>query len=193
MRVLTLLVIVLAVAACGGPAPSGTPAQTDKATPATPTLEGTTAVAHATDVEGRFVLTFELPRATFTSTDAITATATLGTTNGRDAGIVASGGGPLGFSFTEVGGTRQMGFGMTADCVRYTVGGEAPITSGIRKSGGWGGEDPNAAFYEQFFADPEVHLPAGTWDIAAVAVFAEATCGGIERNLSATIRVTITP
>jgi hypothetical protein len=188
MRLLTLLVIVLAVAACGGPAPSGTPAQTDEAT-----LEATTAVAHATDIEGRFVLTFELPRATFTSTDAITATATLGTTDGRDAGIVASGGGPLGFSFTEIGGTRQMGFGMTDDCVRYTIGAQAPITSGIRRSGGWGSGDPNAAFYQQFFADPEVHLPAGTWDIAAVAVFAEATCGGIQRNLSATIRVTITP
>ncbi|MEW6223624.1 MAG: hypothetical protein AB1627_03250 [Chloroflexota bacterium] len=184
MRRLTLMLIALVIAACGGPAPSSTPA---------PTPSASAAVASATDIEGRFVLTFELPRTTFTTADAITATATLGTTDGLDAGIVASGGGPLGFSFTEVGGTRRMGFAMTADCVRYTVGAEAPITSGIRKSGGWGAEDPNAAFYEQFFADPEVHLPPGTWDITAVASFAEGTCGGVERNLTATIRVTVNP
>ena len=184
MRLLTLLIMALAVAACGSPAPSSTPA---------PTPAASAAVASATDIEGRFLLIFELPQATFTTADAITATATLGTTDGLDAGIVASGGGPLGFSFTEVGGTRQMGVAMNSDCVRYTVGAEAPITSGIKKSGGWGSEDPNAAFYEQFFADPEVHLPAGAWDIAAVASFAEGTCGGVERNLTATIRVTVNP
>jgi hypothetical protein len=35
-----------------------------------------------------------------------------------------------------------------------------------RKSGGWDGNDPNAAFYQAFFKDPRLILPAGHWQIS---------------------------
>jgi hypothetical protein len=40
-----------------------------------------------------------------------------------------------------------------------------------RPSGGWSGADPNADFYNPFFHDPVVHLPAGDWMISAIAEF----------------------
>jgi hypothetical protein len=61
------------------------------------------------------------------------------------------------------------------------------------KSGGFAAEDPDAAFYRTFFADPLVRLPAGTWEITAVADFSEGACDGAHHTLRAPITVTITP
>ena len=36
------------------------------------------------------------------------------------------------------------------------------MTSDFAKSGGWTAEDPNALLYQSFFANPDIHLPAGT-------------------------------
>lgn len=163
------LLTVLALVACGTPVPS------------------------ASDAEGAFRLNFRLPQATYQSTDAISGTATLEVTDGHDASLSGSGDGLLGFSFVEVGGTRRMDAGWHDDCRRYTIEAGSPMTSAITKSGGWGGEDPDAAFYQAFIADPQVHLPPGTWDISAVASFAEGDCGGVHHDLRATIRVTVTP
>lgn len=35
------------------------------------------------------------------------------------------------------------------------------------KSGGWSGDDPNAKFYEEFYRDPNLILPAGEYEISA--------------------------
>jgi len=163
------LLAVLALAACGTPSPS------------------------AIDAEGAFRLIFRLPQATYQTTEPISGTATLAVTDGQDASISASGDGPLGFSFVEVGGTRRMDAAWHDDCRHFTLEAKSPMSSAIKKSGGWSGEDPNAAFYQAFIADPEVHLPPGTWDISAVASFYEGDCGRVTHYLTATIRVTITP
>ena len=34
--------------------------------------------------------------------------------------------------------------------------------------------DPNAEFLRAFLFDPDVRLPAGTWDVSALAIFTEA-------------------
>ena len=48
------------------------------------------------------------------------------------------------------------------------------------------------AFYEQFFADPEIHLPPGTWDISAVTDFFDGSaCDGTHYELQATIRIEV--
>ncbi len=163
------LLAVLALAACGAFAPS------------------------ASDAEGAFRLIFRLPQATYQTTDAISGTATLAVTDGQDASISASGDGPLGFTFVEVGGTRRMDAAWRLSCGHFTLEAKSPMTSAITKSAGWDAEDPNAAFYQAFIDDPEVHLPRGTWDISAVASFSEGDCGGVEHYLTATIRVTVTP
>ena len=54
-----------------------------------------------------------------------------------------------------------MGPASTADCRTFAIGDGSPITSEIVKSGGWSGEDPDAAFYEAFFSDKHVAAPGG--------------------------------
>jgi hypothetical protein len=37
----------------------------------------------------------------------------------------------------------------------------------LTKSGSWNGDDPDAAFIQEFVRDPQLHLPAGRWRITA--------------------------
>lgn len=60
-----------------------------------------------------------------------------------------------------------------------------------RRWGDWWSDDRDGDFFREFTAAPDVRLPAGEWDISAVAAFHEASCQGPDRHLRATIRVTI--
>jgi hypothetical protein len=42
-----------------------------------------------------------------------------------------------------------------------------PVRFGFVKSGGYSKDDPNAAFWESWFSDPEVRLPSGEFTISA--------------------------
>jgi hypothetical protein len=69
----------------------------------------------------------------------------------------------------------------------------AGITTPFHKGGGWTAEDPDAAFYEQFSADPEFRLPAGRWQVSAVAPISlgPVDCGGTTVNLRASLVLTV--
>jgi len=185
-RLMTVLALILS--ACGGPGP------TPVVTPAsTPSPSATDAAAQVTDTSGPFRLTFVLPRISRTSNEAITGEATLALTDGTATTIYGSGTGLLAFGFQEVGGARTMGPAWTLDCRSHPLAADQPMVSAITKSGGYSEEQPDAAFYRSFFWDPAVRLPAGTWDITAVAEFAEgAGCAGAHHALSATVRVHVT-
>ncbi len=169
------IVLAVILGACAG----STPSTTDS--PAT-----------AEDAEGLFHLAFTLPRTTWGAGESIEGQSRLSLSAVGPVTIVGPGGGVLGFGFAEVGGRRQMGPAMTADCATHWIAGDEPILSPITKSGGYSTDGPDAAFYRAFFADPLVHLPAGEWDITAVAEFAEDECGGPAHSLKATIRVRVT-
>lgn len=169
------IVLAVLLAACSGPTPS-------------PTVSSAT----AEKVEGPFRLVFTLPRTTWSSGESIEGQSQLSLLAGAPVTLGGSGSGVLGFGFAEVGGRRQMGPAMTADCRSYRIAADEPIVSPIAKSGGFSTDGPDAAFYRAFFADPLIHLPAGEWDITAVAEFAERDCGGPQHTLEATIRVRVT-
>lgn len=81
----------------------------------------------------------------------------------------------------------------TADCAKHSLAADRPMVSAITKSGGWSDDQPDAQFYRDFFTDPVVRLPAGEWDITAIAMFVEGEgCGGASHDLRATVRVRIT-
>lgn len=167
-------VAVLALAACGSPTPS------------------------AVDTDGAYRLTFVLPQTTYRTTDAISGTATLELIDGKEATIGVAYDGALGFSFDEVGGTRHMGTIWLQSCRDVAIEAGTPITSGIEKGAAWSSGDPDAAFYQSFIADPEFHLPTGAWEVSGLASFLDGGCsvgpgGPVDRELTATIRVTITP
>jgi hypothetical protein len=174
------IVLAIFLAAC-----AATPSPTSS-----PSLTGPPATAE--DVEGLFHLAFTLPRTTWSVGESIEGQSQLSLSAGAPVTIVGSGGGVLGFGFAEVGGRRQMGPAWTADCANHPLAADRPIVSPITKSGGYSDDQPDAAFYRAFFADPLIHLPAGEWDITAVAEFVERECGGPGHTLEATIRVRVT-
>jgi hypothetical protein len=168
-------VLVLAIQACGS-APAASPAGS----------------LSAQTKDGPFTLDFTLPKSTWATSEAIEGTATLAFSGSGGVDFGSSGGGPVGFGYVEVGGTRRMGPAWTADCHLARLEAGNPIVHTLGKSGGFGGEDPNARFYESFFADPQIHLPAGDWDITAAAEFIEGQCDGPGHTLKVTLRIHVT-
>lgn len=144
-------VVVLVVASCDtGPSSTDEPA----------------AIGGRVVAEG-FVLEVRLPTRTFAPTDAIPVTTTLTWTGGPDRGrIWGSGGGPVSFTFTEVGGARRMMGGvMTADCKMKEFAPGVATVIPLGKSASWTDEDPNAAFYQAWFREPVLRLPTGRWQL----------------------------
>lgn len=137
--------------------------------------------------DGRFELVFTVDRTTLRPGDAITGTAELWL-RGPGSGALSGPGQLFGFEFAEVGGShRLVAPVMDTDCSPHQMGSDAPLTSTIVKSG-VAVDD----FSRTFLEGRPVHLPAGTWDITAIAWFHEGReCGGLLREVRATIRVVV--
>lgn len=107
-------------------------------------------------------------------------------------GVAANG--PIEFAFREIDGQREMGPAYDTVCASAVLDTARPIVRAIRKSGGYGEDQPDAEFYRDFFADPLVRLPAGDWDVSAVAEFIDdRDCSiGTHHSMAVTIRVHIT-
>ncbi len=149
--------------------------------------------AHGEAAAGDFRLAFDVPRATWSSSESIEGTAMLSVAGPASTTIGAAAGGPIAFGVAEVGGTRHVGPASDAACAPYTIAPASPISTSLVKSGGYGDSDPNAAFGAQFLADPGFRLPPGTWDITAYASFIdEPACGGPTQHLEATVRIRVT-
>jgi hypothetical protein len=70
----------------------------------------------------------------------------------------------------------------------------APLHAPFRKSGGFTGDDPDAAFWRQYFADSDLHLPPGTWQISAFANFSTGdACTPPLHSLTAAVTVQVLP
>jgi hypothetical protein len=181
------IVLAVLLTACSGPKPSAAPT-------ASPSIAASPSVAAATaeDGEGPFRLVFTLPKTTWSAGDSIDGQSRLEFSGVAPVTIVGSAGGVLGFSFAEVDGRRQMGPAWDTACAIHAIAPDKPIVSPITKSGGYGDDQPDAAFYRAFFTDPLVHLPAGEWDITAAAEFVERECGGPPHSRQASIRVRVT-
>jgi hypothetical protein len=134
-----------------------------------------------------------LPHLDWKATDTITGTAILSFAGSAPTTIYGSGGGVIVFSYDEVGGNRHVNWVMTADCGPHPLDPATPITAELSKSGAVGGNEPDADFLRSFLADPQIRLPAGTWDITAVAVLYEgAGCSGGEHTMKVPVRITVT-
>ena len=182
MRHLLALALCLVVAGCSDGSAAATP------TPSS--MPGQRAV----DQQGPFQLAFELPSGTWKAGDAFDGVATLALVNGGGVDLGGSGGGLLAFAFLEVNGTRHVDPAWTADCASYRLEPGKPMTSAIKKSGGFSADQPDADFYRSFLTDQVVRLPAGDWNISAIASFIEGKgCSGQGHEMKATILVHVTP
>lgn len=167
-----VLVLALIVSACGGSSALGTP------DPATSTV-----------TQGKFALTFTIDRATVHPTDSVTGAATL-TLLAPGTDTFSGPSALVNFEFAEVGGAgRDVVPVIAQDCTVHAVASQEGIVTQIAKSGSVV-DGPNADWYRQFLADPLVHLPAGDWDITAIAGFVDGRgCSGQSYDMRVTIRV----
>jgi len=143
--------------------------------------------------EGDFTLRIAADRLAWSSAEEIKLAATL-TYDGplAETTLWGSGDGVVFFSVIEIGGTRRLEASWHSDCGPHPIGPAEPIHVPYRKSGGFSADDPNAAFYRAFFADPLFHLPPGRWEVLAQANFATGDgCGGNPINLVASLVLTV--
>jgi hypothetical protein len=171
---IAIMVFAVGLCACSRPAP-------------TPQAN-----ASASETDGPFRLELRLPHAEWNRTEPITGTVTLSFAGPKPTTISGSGQ-VLNFSYSEVGGTRQVDPVWTADCAIHTLGPKTPITVALGKTGAASDSDPSAAFQHAFLFDsPDVRLPAGTWDVTALAIFNEGEgCSAGSHDMQATVRITV--
>lgn len=155
---------------------------------AAPVVDGEPVRAEASD--DRFRLSLTLPAATWPAGMEIDGEAVLAVDEGA-VQLGGSGGGLIAFRYSQVGGRIVVEPVWTADCAAHRLSAAEPIRSPLSKSGGWSDDDPDARFYEEFLRAEGVRLPAGLWDITAIA---SAGCGdGATVALETTVRILVTP
>ena len=142
--------------------------------------------------DGEFELEIMSPRSEWGADQPIEVTATLRYLGTEDqVEIGGSGAGPIAFGVAELGGTRRMDALWQMDCAPHVLGPDDPIVARYTKSGGWAPDDPNIAFYEAFFADPEFRLPAGRWQVEAWVRFGVGACDGRQVDTRASVILTV--
>ena len=123
-----------------------------------------------TAVDGAFELAIRSARGRYQALEPIDVEASL-TYHGPEAEVtICDDGGPIGFGVRE----KVLG-GINLEPVsrlmidHTTLLREVPLTKPFMKSGSFSGDDPGAASFRAFFADPVLRLTPGTWHIYAAA------------------------
>jgi hypothetical protein len=146
----------------------------------------------ARDADESFELVLRVGSTRYAVDAPIDASATLsylGPEVGMD--LVGSGSGLVSFSAKQLDGGLEMGGAQTANCQPYRLDRARPMEVPYTKFGGWSNDDPDAAFYRAFFADPGFRLPRGRWQISAGADFYVGECGGASHALGAEVTIVV--
>ena len=177
MRAVAAIALAGALAACAGPA--------------APSIYRPSASPAAKVRSGEFALEISSPRDTWQADEPIQVQATLIYSGPGTTTIYGPEPDPLSFGVREIGGTREMAAFLTYYGAPLQIGPE-PLVGEYRKSGGWSpGDDPNEAFYEAFFAEPEFRLPPGRWEVYVWARFATEDGGPYTVDTTAGLWLTV--
>jgi hypothetical protein len=144
------------------------------------TSPGGPVVATAEDANFRLVLT--TPRSTYTTNDAIEPVATVTYLGPNATETMFHAMYPVGFRIEEVGGVRNMGGGMDQPCksTELAKGGSDALPFGKAGSP----DEPTAGFDIDWYQDPVLRLPVGTWRIIAYLDIQLDKCGGEPHQLT---------
>jgi hypothetical protein len=185
-----ILLLIVGLAACTPPGQTVSPSELAASVETSQAKPSQSEPSQAESIDGPFQLTFVLPRTSWHSGEAIVGEARLSLIRGAKAQLSGSGTGLVAFRFRDLSGNRLVEPAWTADCKHYLLAAGDPIDSEITKSGGWSEDEPNADFYRAFFADPDLHLPGGDWEITAIASFLEGpSCDGPGHLIETPIRI----
>ena len=142
--------------------------------------------------DGDYRLELVMPRLAWKTGDPISGKADLELTTSLSK-TLSDAGQLIVYSFSEVGGTRHFGPLSTLECKPVVLDPATPLGVSLYKQGAIDAAGADADFQRAFMADPDIHLPAGTWDITAIANFNDGTdCTGPSHTLKTTLRVTVT-
>jgi hypothetical protein len=138
--------------------------------------------------DGTFAIEIRTPRDRYTTKDAIRIVTNL-MYLGPDARKAVSGSQSLViFGLEQIDGPLDMAGGADTICAHHELTARQPIAVPFEKSGGWSNDDPQAAFWRSYFADKELHLPAGAWRItASLDAIAGPECQGQRHRLDASV------
>jgi hypothetical protein len=143
------------------------------------------------DRERGFLLAISTPQLEWSAEQAISVSADLSYLG--PGSITVSGPGPgshVAFEVVELTGTRKMEPLWLLACVTWKMT-AVPLAIPFRKSGGYSPDEPDAAFYEAYFAEAEFRLPAGRWRVSALGPFSVGDCSGPNVNLRAGFTLTV--
>jgi hypothetical protein len=93
----------------------------------------------------------------------------------------------------QVGGDIVIDGGGPADCVSKPITRGQVSRSPFIKAGGFDPTGPNAQFYRDFFAERELLLPAGEWDIRATLNISVVDCREASERAEALVRLIVPP
>jgi hypothetical protein len=145
-----------------------------------------------TALDGRFEVRFTIDRTTLKPGDGVSGTAELWLKAGGS-GVISGSSDLFSFEFMEISGQQRTVVPViSSDCSPHQLGTDKPLTSKLFKSGAADAAGTNADFVRQFLQGDTINLPAGTWDITAIAGFIDGhACSGLPHKVRATVRVTV--
>jgi len=137
-------------------------------------------VGTAEDANFRLVLT--TPRSSYTTNEAIEPVATVTYLGPNASETMFHAMYPIGFRIEEVGGVRNMGGGMDQPCKSTELAKGRSDALPFGKAGS--PDDPTAGFDIDWYQDPVLRLPVGTWRIIAYLDVQLGKCGGEPHQLT---------
>jgi hypothetical protein len=167
--------LLAVVAGCGGSSPSASGRVSTASPPPPPRAQAG---------DDRYVLSFELPKATWRVSEPITGAATLRLISPSAMTVWGSGTGLVGFGFDQLGGDKSTDWLLTADCVPRELSASTPLVIALYKT--W-------SYAADATPDPQIHLSVGDWKIAAMADFTDDLCAGVRHNLEAALMIHVVP
>jgi hypothetical protein len=174
--------------ASGGPGSTvPTPAPTIAPTDSTGPVESTTQ-------DDLFRLTIRAGRATYRTNEAIAPIeAVLTYTGGEPFEGSGAAGGIVSFSLRQLDGRLHMEAASDDVCAPHPIAPGSTLKVPFVKSGGFDPAASDGDFWSRYFADPQLHLPAGHWEIeAGVAIYGRG-CGPPNHFLSTSIEIQVVP
>lgn len=147
------------------------------------------------DLDNSFTLVLRSDQDRYRAGQPIAVQATLAFTGNADRVVAwGSGSGIVTFGVETADGSIRIDPAGTSDCAETEIAAARPMVIPFAKSGGYGYDDPLAPFYQAYFRDPDLRLPAGTWTIRAYAFFSTGIgCEGDRHQLETSLTLVVEP
>lgn len=106
--------------------------------------------------------------------------------------VSSSGQGPISYSVRQADGHLRTEAVIPGDCVPHDMTAGTLYWFPYAESGAFVPGDPDAAFYEQFFATPDLVLPSGNWVVEArLDLYDGGDCGSSSTDATVEIPITV--